>query len=368
MTMKTVTLKLAGEGARSYPIHIGENLLAECAPLLAGKLRRPGVIVSNTTVAPLYLERVRAALADYRVGTVLIEDGERHKTLRTFADIVTFLLNERYDRDCTLLALGGGVVGDVTGFAAACYQRGVGYAQMPTTLLAQVDSAVGGKTAVNHALGKNMIGAFYQPQAVIADTGVLTTLPQREFRAGLAEVIKYGCIRDKKFFAWLEQNIEALKQRRPAALAYAIERSCINKARVVAADEKESGGRAILNLGHTFGHAIETALDYRDWLHGEAVAAGMIMAADLSMRRGLLAPAAYRRIVELLRAAGLPLAPPRGITAAALREGMAVDKKIRGGALSLILLQDLGRAVIDTDFTEAELAQTIAAFVAASQG
>ena len=359
--MKTVTVAL---GARSYPIHIGDNLLAECAPLLADTLPRQVLIVSNATVAPLYLERARAALAalDRRIDSLIIQDGERYKTLDTFAEIITYLLQKKHDRRCALLALGGGVVGDLTGFAAACYQRGVDYAQLPTTLLAQVDSAVGGKTAVNHALGKNMIGAFHQPRAVIADTAVLATLPEREFRAGLAEVIKYGCIRDAAFFAWLEKNMAPLKRREPAALAYAVERSCVNKAEVVAADEKESGARALLNLGHTFGHAIETALGYRDWLHGEAVAAGICMAADLSARRGMLAADGYERIVALLRAAELPLAPPPRVTAERLREGMAVDKKIRDGALRLVLLRAPGRAALSDDFTEEELMRTLRAF------
>ncbi|MGI9228782.1 MAG: 3-dehydroquinate synthase [Gammaproteobacteria bacterium] len=357
--MKEVILDL---GERSYPIYIGEDLLPQCASLLGGRLGRQVMIVTNTTVAPLYLETVQAALGEHQLDSLIIDDGEQHKTLETFANIITALLNKHFDRSCTLIALGGGVVGDVTGFAAASYQRGVGYIQLPTTLLSQVDSAVGGKTAVNHALGKNMIGAFHQPRAVIADTGVLATLPEREFRAGVAEVIKYGCIKDAAFFDWLVENIKPLMQREPAALADAIQRSCINKAEVVAGDETESGLRAILNLGHTFGHAIETALDYKDWLHGEAVAAGMAMAADLSVRCGLLAATDRERIVSLLQAAELPLTLPPQITAETLRANMSIDKKVKDGNLQLILLTGIGQAIISTDFTEADLMQTITAF------
>ena len=272
-------------------------------------------------------------------------------------------MKKKYDRTCTLIALGGGVVGDLTGFVAACYQRGVGFIQIPTTLLAQVDSSVGGKTAVNHPLGKNMIGAFYQPLIVIADTGVLATLPTRELSAGLAEVIKYGLICDRAFFDWLEDNIEALLKRDEAALTYAIERSCINKAEVVAADERESGLRAILNLGHTFGHAIETALSYKKWLHGEAVACGMLMAADLSVRLGILDISCQDRISTLLEKAALPVRIYKNVSLENMLHNMKIDKKSRGGLLYLILLKDIGDAVITADYSQEALAETINHFL-----
>ncbi|MBK1700039.1 3-dehydroquinate synthase [Thiococcus pfennigii] len=293
-------------GERSYPIRIGTGLIGDpaCyAPYLAGS---QVLIVTNETVAPLYLEPVRAALAGRQVEAVVLPDGEQYKTLEVVGRIFDVLLGRRFARDCTLVALGGGVVGDMAGFAAACYQRGVPFIQVPTTLLAQVDSSVGGKTGVNHPLGKNMIGAFHQPRAVIADTATLDTLPDRELAAGLAEVIKYGLIRDAGFFAWLEARMGALRARDPAALAEAIARSCRCKAEIVAADEREAGQRALLNLGHTFGHAIETGAGYGAWLHGEAIAAGMCLAADLSRRLGWLAGADVERIRALIAAADLP--------------------------------------------------------------
>ncbi len=262
-----------------------------------------------------------------------------------------------------LIALGGGVIGDLTGFVAACYQRGVKFIQIPTTLLAQVDSSVGGKTAVNHALGKNMIGAFHQPVAVIADTDTLSTLPDREFSAGLGEVIKYGIIRDKEFYSWLEDNIELIMQRDNDALEYCIERSCINKAEVVAEDERESGIRAILNLGHTFGHAIETALNYKEWLHGEAVGCGMLMAADLSRRLGLLEEGKVNSIRSILERANLPTSIHKNVKAAQMFENMKVDKKSRDGVLYLILLNDIGEAIITSDYTEEALKETINHFL-----
>ena len=350
-------------GPRSYPIYIGKGILTSRE--LYASLLPPSaqvMVVTNTTVKKLYLAGVGDALADFRVGSCVIPDGESYKNLSTFNDIITELLKNRFDRGSWLLALGGGVVGDLTGFAAACYQRGIEFIQVPTTLLAQVDSSVGGKTGVNHELGKNMIGAFHQPRGVIADVGVLDTLPAREFSAGLAEVIKYGLIRDPEFFAWLEENMDKVMAREAVALETVIERSCLNKAEVVAADEREGGLRAILNLGHTFGHAIETALHYHSWLHGEAVGAGMVMAADLSVRQGWLQHEDAARIQQLVLRAGLKTALPAKLKGANLRELMAVDKKVRGGRLNLILLKGLGRAEVVPDFDEALLRETLDAY------
>lgn len=350
--MRTLQVDL---GARSYPIYIGPGLL-EAEGLLARHIPgRQVLVVSNETVAPLYLERLQAALGDLQSDTVILPDGERHKNLAVLGRIFDALLEHRHDRETTLVALGGGVVGDLTGFAAACYQRGVHYVQVPTTLLAQVDSSVGGKTGVNHPLGKNMIGAFHQPRCVLADTDTLRTLEDRQLSAGIAEVIKYGLIQDREFFEWLESNMDALLAREPEALAFAIERSCHDKAQVVAADERESGQRALLNLGHTFGHAIETGAGYGVWLHGEAVAAGMCMAARLSARQGWLAEAAVERIEALVRRARLPVGPPQDLDPARMRASMAVDKKARDGRIRLVLLRGIGRAVLTDGFDEAEL-------------
>ena len=356
--MKTLHVEL---GDRRYPIHIGPGMLGRADLLQPQVAGRQVMVVSNDTVAPLYLERCRAALAGLRCETVILPDGERHKTLDTLNDVFTALLEQRFDRGCALIALGGGVIGDMTGFAAACYQRGVPFIQIPTTLLAQVDSSVGGKTAVNHALGKNMIGAFHQPQCVLADTDTLATLPERELSAGLAEVIKYGLIRDQAFLEWLEAHMDALLARDATALSVAIERSCRNKAEIVAADERETGERALLNLGHTFGHAIETGVGYGAWLHGEAVAAGMAMAADLSARLGWLGWDQVERARALLARARLPLEPPSELTPDDFLRLMAVDKKVRGGRLRLILLRDLGRAVIADAVEPKRLAETLAA-------
>ena len=354
--MKTLTLDL---GDRSYPIHIGRGLLGDTgllAPLIAGE---SVAIVTNETVAPLYLERLRRSLPKVNSTEVVVPDGEQFKTLETVNRIIDALLRGRCDRRTTVIALGGGVVGDMAGFAAAVYQRGVPYVQIPTTLLAMVDSSVGGKTGVNHPLGKNMIGAFHQPRGVIIDTDTLATLPDRELSAGLAEVIKYGLIRDRPFFEWLQANIEALLARDPPALAYAIHRSCQNKAEVVAADEREAGVRAILNLGHTFGHAIETGLGYGTWLHGEAVAAGMVLAADLSRRLGWLTAADAARIEQLVRRARLPVRAPAALTNERFLELMAVDKKVQGGRLRLVLLKAIGEAVVTDEFPHALLAATL---------
>ena len=354
--MRTLTVDL---GDRSYPIFIGTDLIDDSA------LYRPYIhggqvmIVSNETVAPLYLERVEAALSGYRLASVILPDGEQYKTLGVLDRIYTALLEHRFDRRCTLLALGGGVVGDMTGYAAASYQRGVNFIQVPTTLLSQVDSSVGGKTGVNHPLGKNMIGAFHQPQCVLIDIATLNTLPDRELSAGLAEVIKYGLINDSEFFAWLENNMPALMARDPEALAYAVERSCADKAAVVAADERESGQRALLNLGHTFGHAIETGMGYGSWLHGEAVGAGMCMAAAMSARLGWLDQAQVRRIDALVAAAGLPVLPPDEIAPERFMQLMSVDKKVMDGRLRLVLMKDIGKSVISADFDPDALKQTL---------
>lgn len=348
-------------GERSYPIYIGENLLSKpelISPHIHG---RQVLIVSNVTVGPLYLDKVRSALGEFSVQSLELPDGEQYKDLKTLNLIYDKLLSERFDRQCTLVALGGGVVGDITGFAAATYQRGVHFVQIPTTLLAQVDSSVGGKTGVNHALGKNMIGAFYQPHCVIADTGTLNTLDDRQLSAGIAEVIKYGLIGDPDFYLWLEKNMSALLHRDSSALAYAIERSCENKAQVVAADEKESGVRALLNLGHSFGHAIEAAMGYGRWLHGEAVATGMLMAADLSRRCGWLSQAEVQRLENLLLKARLPVRAPQAMTAEQFLEFMAVDKKVKQGRINLVLLKSIGNAIVsgdyDTNLLQATLSQ-----------
>lgn len=325
-------------------------------PHVAG---RQVLIVSNETVAPLYLARARVLFEGFDCAEVILPDGEQYKTLDVLNRIFDVLLEKRYDRRVTLVALGGGVVGDMTGFAAACYQRGVPFIQIPTTLLAQVDSSVGGKTGVNHPLGKNMIGAFHQPRCVLIDTATLDTLPDNELSAGLAEVIKYGLIRDPAFFTWLENNVGVLLARDKTALAEAIERSCRNKAEVVAADEHEGGVRALLNLGHTFGHAIETGLGYGAWLHGEGVAAGMLMAAGLSARLGWLNNAEVERIETLLSRARLPVRGPRELSTERMLELMAVDKKAQDGRIRLVLLRALGEAVITADYAPALLREII---------
>jgi 3-dehydroquinate synthase len=355
--MNTLVVDL---GDRSYPIQIGRGLLARPSLLKEHIHGHQVMVVSNTTVAPLYLDTVTRMLPGYNVTSVILPDGEEYKTLDTLNTIYTALLENRYNRGCTLVALGGGVVGDITGFAAASYQRGIAFVQIPTTLLAQVDSSVGGKTGVNHPLGKNMIGAFHQPNCVLIDTDTLDTLDDRQLAAGLAEVIKYGLIKDSDFFAWLEHNMVALKKRDKQALAYAIERSCTLKAEIVAADERESGQRALLNLGHTFGHAIETGTGYGNWLHGEAVAAGMLMAADLSARHGWLSADAVQRTGALLQRAGLPTSPPPEMDAGTFMELMAVDKKVVDGGLRLVLLKEIGHAIVTGDFRQDLLAATLA--------
>jgi 3-dehydroquinate synthase len=354
-----ITLEV-GLGSRTYPIHIGTGLLGQRELVAAARPGRQVLVVSNPTIAEHWLQPALAGLEGAQLETLLLPDGEAYKTLATLDLILTRLLELRFDRRCTLVALGGGVIGDMTGFAAAVYQRGVSFIQIPTTLLAQVDSSVGGKTAVNHPLGKNMIGAFHQPIAVIADLDTLSTLPEREYNAGLAEVIKYGLISDAAFFDWLEASMPRLRQRDPAAVMQAVEQSCRIKAEVVAADERESGLREILNLGHTFGHAIETGVGYGNWLHGEAVAAGMVLAVELSARLGHLDAATVERVKQLLRAAGLPVARPPALGAAEMLELMSIDKKVRDGRIRLVLLARLGEAVVTADYPQALLDATLA--------
>lgn len=346
-------------GERSYPIIIGSNLIDDAALLDAHVRARTVLIVSNATVAPLYAEALKRSLGSRRVHEVILPDGEEHKTLATVSCIFDAAIAGRLNRDAAMIALGGGVVGDMTGFAAACYQRGIDYIQVPTTLLAQVDSSVGGKTGVNHPQGKNMIGAFHQPRCVIADIATLRTLPDREYRAGLAEVVKYGFIYDAAFLDWLEREADALAARHEPAIVQAVRRSCEIKAEVVAADERESGLRAILNLGHTFGHAIEAAAGYGSWLHGEAVAAGMAVAADMSARLGWISQADRDRAVRLIARFGLPTEPPR-IGAAKARELMGMDKKVLDGRVRLVLLRALGRADVVGDYPSETLAATLA--------
>ena len=347
-------------GARGYPVYIGRDLLADKKLVAQHVPSSQVVIVSNETVAPLYVERVRAALAASQLITeVVLPDGEQYKTLETLSGIFDRVMADKHNRGTTFVAVGGGVVGDITGFAAACYQRGVNYIQVPTTLLAQVDSSVGGKTAVNHPLGKNMIGAFYQPRAVLIDINTLQTLPDRELSAGLAEVVKYGLISDQSFYRWLQENMSRLFAREEAALAEAIERSCAIKAEVVAADEREGGIRAILNLGHTFGHAIETAQGYGRWLHGEAVATGMLLALDLSARRGWIAASEVSDFRELLLGMHLPVDIPKDMEPEGFLTLMSRDKKVVDGQLRLVLLRDIGEACIVDDVRNEELRELL---------
>lgn len=355
--MQTLTVSLAD---RSYPIHIGNGLLGQVDLILPHLKRKQVAIVSNTTVAPLYMQAIAQPLRDAGVSVIeiILPDGEAYKNNETLQTIYDHLLQNRCERNTTLIALGGGVIGDLTGYAAATYLRGVPFIQVPTTLLSQVDSSVGGKTGINHPLGKNMIGAFYQPKLVLADIETLKTLPQRELSAGVAEVIKYGLIRDADFFDWLETNMSALMALDPAVASYAIYRSCQNKAEVVAADEHEQGERALLNLGHTFGHAIENAMGYGVWLHGEAVATGTVMAADLSQRMGWLNDAQITRIKTIMQAAKLPIEAPDLGSEEYLRL-MQLDKKVSDGRIRLILQQDIGKAVITADYDADKLKQTL---------
>ena len=347
-------------GDRSYPIHIGAGIISQSDFILPHLKRKQVAIVTNTTVAPLYLQKLAQPLRDAGVSVIeiILPDGEAYKNSDTLNIIYDALLQHRCERSTTLIALGGGVIGDLTGYAAATYLRGVPFIQIPTTLLSQVDSSVGGKTGINHPLGKNMIGAFYQPKLVLADIDTLKTLPKRELSAGMAEVIKYGLIRDADFFDWLEANIHALLGHDASVMSYAIYRSCKNKAEVVAADEHETGERALLNLGHTFGHAIENAMGYGVWLHGEAVAAGTMLAADLSQRLGWLKAEEVKRIAALMIASSLPVqAPALGVDK--YIDLMGLDKKVQDGKIRLVLQQGIGKAVITSDYDADKLKATL---------
>ncbi len=355
--MQTLNVAL---GDRSYPIQIGQDLLGQANLILPYLKRKQVAVITNTTVGPLYLEKLCQPLRDAGVSVIpiILPDGEQYKTGETLNTIYDALLTNRCERNTTLIALGGGVIGDLVGYAAATFLRGVPFIQVPTTLLSQVDSSVGGKTGINHPLGKNMIGAFWQPKLVLADTQTLNTLPDRELSAGLAEVIKYGLIRDPEFFTWLEGHMPALLARDPEQLAYAIRRSCENKAEVVAADERESGERALLNLGHTFGHAIETGMGYGVWLHGEGVAAGTVLAARMSQLLGWLNEADVSRTVAILKQANLPVeAPSLGLNK--YLEYMGLDKKVADGKIRLILLQAIGNAVFTADYPQEVLHETL---------
>ena len=345
--MRTLNVDLA---ERSYPIYIGNDVLKQAQLFTPHIVGRSVAIVTNTTVAPLYLQQLRESLQGYEITEIILPDGESYKNWETLQLIFDALLRDKHDRKTTLIALGGGVIGDMTGFAASCYQRGVNFIQVPTTLLSQVDSSVGGKTGINHPLGKNMVGAFYQPQAVIIDTATLHTLPPRELSAGLAEVIKYGLICDEPFLTWLEKHIEQIQALDPQTLIETIERSCAAKAQVVSADERESGVRATLNLGHTFGHAIETEQGYGAWLHGEAVAAGTVMALEMSRQLGWITTEQRDRGIRLLVQAKLPVIAPQDMSAETFLSHMAVDKKNINGHIRLVLLRDLGNAVITADY------------------
>ena len=356
--MRTLQVALA---ERSYPIQIGAGLL-DTFPLAEQVRGNQVMIITNDTIAPLYLERLTRQFASHQCDTLVLPDGEKFKTLDTLETIFDALMAKRHSRTTTLIALGGGVIGDMVGFAAACYQRGVDFIQVPTTLLAQVDSSVGGKTAVNHPRGKNMIGAFHQPRLVLIDTDVLDSRPSRELAAGFAEVVKYGLIRDPDFYHWLETNNDRLLSRNKDALYEAIYRSCDNKAQVVADDETEQGNRALLNLGHTFGHAMETATGYSQWLHGEAVAVGMLMAVNMSARLGWVSADLEAGLANLLTRWDLPVAVPPGMTPEQFMDLMALDKKVHNGQLRLVLVRQLGEAVVTADYDVDALQQTLEAF------
>lgn len=346
-------------GDRAYPIFVGEDLLTDTtrfAPYIDGQ---QVFVVTSEIVAPLYLDALRDTLSEFDLDVCIISDGERNKTLATYLKVIDELMTRRHNRTTTLVALGGGVVGDITGFVAATYQRGVAFLQVPTTLLAQVDSSVGGKTGVNHPGGKNMIGAFHQPRCVVADTSVLGSLPRREYLAGIAEIIKYGVIRDAEFFAWLEANLAALLDQQQAALVYAIGRSCAIKAEIVQADEREAGERAVLNFGHSFGHALEALTRYETYLHGEAVAIGMVMAADLSVRAGWMSRVDARRIRDLIEAAGLPVRVAGDIATEQMLQTMGMDKKVVDGKLRLVLSRAIGCAEVTDEVAESMLRATL---------
>jgi 3-dehydroquinate synthase len=355
--MDTLRVEL---GSRSYPILIGQGLLGERGLFEQHVRARDVLVVTNTVVAPLYLEALANSLQPRRVVTTVLPDGEPHKTLANVARILDVLVANRFGRDCAVVALGGGVAGDMAGFAAATYQRGVAFVQVPTTLLAQVDSSVGGKTGVNHPGGKNLIGAFHQPVAVVADTRTLSTLPPRELRAGLAEVIKYGLICDAGFFTWLEAHIDELLAAEPAALAHVVRRSCEIKAEIVGRDEREQGDRALLNLGHTFGHAVESATGYAEWLHGEAIGAGLVMSASMSRESGHLTADEQERVMRLIDRAGLPT-HVSNVTPDVALEHMRMDKKVQSGRIRLVLMRGIGSAFVTADYGEPALQRALAA-------
>jgi 3-dehydroquinate synthase len=354
-------------GSRSYPILIGDGLLSRSGLLRQHVPARDVLIVSNTTVAPLYLDALSAGLRPRRIVEAILPDGEAHKTLANVSRILDVLVANRFGRDCTVVALGGGVVGDMAGFAAACYQRGVSYVQVPTTLLSQVDSSVGGKTGVNHPGGKNLIGAFHQPIVVLADTRTLASLPSRELRAGIAEVIKYGLICDAAFFGWLETHMEELLAGDPLALAHVIHRSCEIKAEIVGRDEREQGDRALLNLGHTFGHAIEAATGYTQWLHGEAIGAGLLMAAAMSQHCGLMTSDEVLRVRNLVGRTGLPTRID-SVSPDSAFEHMRIDKKVQSGRIRLILLRKIGEAFMTADYSESALDRTLRQYFGSARG
>ena len=355
----TVTL-----GARSYPIHIGAGLLGDAALLARVMPARKVALVTNAVVAPLYSAAIKAARGERDLIEIVLPDGESNKTLTTVSRILDVLVANRFARDDLIIALGGGVIGDMAGFAAACYQRGIGFVQIPTTLLAQVDSSVGGKTGVNHPGGKNLIGAFHQPQAVIADTTTLSSLPQRELSAGLAEVVKYGLICDRPFFDWIDAHTAELLALEPDAIARAVRRSCEIKAEIVARDEHERGDRALLNLGHTFGHAIETVSGYSRWLHGEAVGAGLMMAATMSRHAGWMSVADCDRIADVLARLHLPTHAKPEVGAEQARAAMSIDKKVKEGRLRFVLMRGIGRAFVTHDYPPSALAATLEAHFA----
>ena len=358
--MNTTRVDVNIPGKR-YFIHLGKSLISETSLYPADAQAGRCFVITNDTVAPLYLKQLQAALGS-NIPVHVLPDGERYKSMESLNQVLDEMLKLKLGRDTTVIALGGGVVGDLAGFAAAIYQRGISLVQIPTTLLSQVDSSVGGKTAVNHPMGKNMIGAFHQPDCVITDLNTLDTLPEREFKAGIAEIIKYGLLGDLNFLQWLESNMSRLLAREATVLAEAIATSCHHKAQVVSADEREKGRRALLNLGHTFGHAIEAHMNYRDWLHGEAVAVGMCMAADLSLRHGWLKANDVERVVALTQAAGLPTATPKGLSAERMFELMQGDKKNAAGRVRLVLLQALGDALLTADYDDALLQATLSAY------
>ena len=359
--MQTISVDISTESKQySYPIHVGSNLLGENNLILPHLKQKKVAIVTNTTVAPLYLDKLIKVLNKNEINSVpiILPDGEKYKNLETLNQIFNFLLTNQCERNTTIIALGGGVIGDLAGFAAATYMRGVPFIQIPTTLLAQVDSSIGGKTGINHDLGKNLVGAFYQPRMVLADSTTLDTLPKREFISGIAEIIKYGLIRDQVFFEWLEKNMSRLLDREHKILEEAIERSCKNKVEVVAADEREHGIRAILNLGHTFGHAIENAMGYGKWLHGEAVAAGTVLAAKLSQSMHLIGNTEVDRIKEIYLQAGLPTAVPN-LDAKKYLHLMGHDKKVESGNIRFILLKSIGNATVFSNVPIKTLTDTL---------